>query len=152
MDEKIVFQRHSVLTWHVGCNLHLFWCGYWQAGQREKPQYYTSNCSNFSSLLLKWCCCCCKLQTELIMNKVNRSHDPILPGITFKWLSSGINMKGNPTYLLLELELSVLCYYMKMGCLCWALLTKLRCSNCRAISRTIKLVSNSKWPLCICPL
>lgn len=59
-----------------------FWCRYWQVGQREKPQYYTSSCSNFSSLLLKWCCGCCKLETELIMNKVNRSQDPILPGIT----------------------------------------------------------------------
>lgn len=128
-----------------------FGVGIGRRAKREKPQYYTSNCSNFSSLLLKWCCCCCKLETELIMNKVNRSQDPILPGITFKWLCSGTNMKGNPTYLLLDLGVYPITT-QDCGCLWWALRTKLRCSNCRAISRTIKPMSNSKWPLCICPL
>lgn len=143
-----------MLTRHVGCNLHLFWCGYWQMGQREKPQYYTSSCFNFSSLLLKWCCCCCKLETELIMNKVNRSQDPILPGITLKWLCSGIevlSMKGNPTYLLLESGLSVPHYYGKM----WlSPLVFYRAGPPifkREVSRTIKFMSNSKWPLCMCP-
>lgn len=100
-------EKKIFLTLHVGCNLHLFQREYWQAGRREKPQYYTSSCSNFSSLLLKWCCRCCKLETELIMNRVNRSQDPILPGITLKRLCSGIGVqriKGNPTYLLLESE------------------------------------------------
>lgn len=103
--KKSGFPRHSVFYLHVGCNLHLFGCVYWQAGQGGEPQYYTSSCTNFSSLLLKWCCCCSKLETELIMNQVNRSQDPILPGITFKWLCPGIEVAsagGNPTNLQLE--------------------------------------------------
>lgn len=94
-----------------------FRCGYWQVGRREKPQYYTSSCSNFSSLLLKWCWRCCKPETELIMNKVNRSQDPILPGITLKWLCAGIvvlKRKRNPRYLLFELGLPVSNYYALM--------------------------------------
>jgi len=51
------------------------------------------------------------------MKQVNRSQDPILIGITLKRLCSGIeamSMKGNPTYLLIELELSVSQYYVKV--------------------------------------
>lgn len=79
--------------------LLLFW--YWQ-GQSEPPPYYTSNYSNLPSLLLKWCCHCCKLEAELIMNKVNRSQDHILPGITLAWHCSGIekSTNENPAYLL----------------------------------------------------
>lgn len=66
-------------------------CGYWQMGRREKSQYYTSSCSNFSPLPLKWCGRRCrhrrKLEAELVMTKVNRPLDPILPAITLKWLS-----------------------------------------------------------------
>lgn len=59
-------------------------CGYWQMGRREKSQYYTSSCSNFSPLPLKWCSRRRKLEAELVMNKVNRPLDPILPAITLK--------------------------------------------------------------------
>ncbi len=83
-EKKFGFQWRSDLTPHVGCDPHLFGCGYWQACQREKPQYYTSSCSNFSSLHLNHAATAVKLETELIMNKVNRSQDPILPGITLK--------------------------------------------------------------------
>lgn len=66
-------------------------CGYWQMGRREKSQYYTSSCSNFSPLPLKWCGRRCrhrrKLEAELVMTKVNRPLDPILPAITLQWLS-----------------------------------------------------------------
>lgn len=49
----------------------------------------------------------CKLEAELIMKQVNRSQDPILTGITLKWLWSVIEvprMKGNTTYLQLVID------------------------------------------------
>lgn len=131
-----------------------FWYGYWQIGQREKSQYYTSSCSNFSSLPLKWCSRCCKLEAELVMNKVNRSLDPILQGITLKWLCSGIEvpcLKGNPTYLLLELGLSTPLLYENVF-VTFQLRFELLMRACRAVSRTIKFMSDSKCHLCICPL
>lgn len=62
--KKLGFQWRSVLTLHVGCNLHLFFPGVgidrW-AG--EKSHSITPPAVPISHpLLLRWCCCCCKLE------------------------------------------------------------------------------------------
>lgn len=111
-------------------------------GQKEKSEYYAPNRSNFSSLLVKWRRRCCKLETELIMYRVNRPQVPILPGITFKWLCFGIEVqtaKGNPSYLLLEVVASISHYSLKMRSpfvvsdFGFEMLMTLRCPTLRSI-------------------
>lgn len=114
-------------------------CGYWQMGRREKSQYYTSSCSNFSPLPLKWCGRRRrKLQAELVMNKVNRPLDPILPAITLKPL------------LLLRREEKPLCRRaLVTGCFVAVDSEfELLMSGREAVSRTIKSVSRSD-SLCV---
>ena len=122
--------------------------GYWQAGRGEKPQYSTSSCSNFSSLLLKWCCRCCKLETELIMNKVNRSRDPILQVSPWSDFAQVWRCKGK-SYMFtarVRRDLTPLCENtVVMWCF---IMSDVR----KVVSRTIKFMSNTKWPFCIHPL
>lgn len=147
----------ALLSWprYVGCNLHLFWVWVLTGVQREKPQYYTSSCSNFSSLLLNCCGRSVKLEAELIMKQVNRSQDPILIGITLRWLCSGIevlSMKENSTYLLLGLKSVCFPLLWENGCF-WGcfiipdsqfkIFMRLCCLKWSLVSLAIKIISSS---------
>lgn len=124
-------------------------CGYWQMGRREKSQYYTSSCSNFSPLPLKWCGRRCrhrrKLEAELVMTKVNRPLDPILPAITLKWLSL-LRREGKPSVVGASLpDQKKMCFVAVDS---WF---ELLMSGREAVSRTIKSVSRSDWLFVFAP-
>lgn len=149
----------TLLTLHVGFNLHLFWCGIDRAGQREKPEYYTSSCSNFSSLPLKSCCHCCKLETELIMNKVNRSQ--ILFSQVSPWSDFAQVLKYEGKSYIFTAGVGTICIPLLcenvvvpvVSALRFELLMRLCCWKFQS-SRIIELpqLPNSKWSLCIFPL
>lgn len=106
------------------------------------------------SLLKCYSCSSCKLVAELVMNKVNRSLDPILQGIILKWLCSGVQLSILHIYCqswdqsLYPITIWK-CVYHCCVLFCWRFELLMR--ECR-VSKTIKFMSNSKCHLCICPL